>query len=44
MPYVSEISIANATKIEIIHNEWCKQNGYPVRWIVTKGRRPRRRS
>ena len=39
MVYVSKISIANANKIEKIHNEWCQKNGYPVRWVVTKGRR-----
>ena len=25
MPYVSEVSIANANKIEAIHNEWCQK-------------------
>ena len=43
MPYVSEVSIANANRIETIHNEWCQKNGYPVKWIVTNGRRPKKK-
>ena len=39
MAYISEVSIANANRIETLHNQWCEKNGYPVKWIVTNGRR-----
>ena len=26
-------SIKDSPKIEILHNEWCRANGYPVRWV-----------
>ena len=26
-------SIKDSPQIEILHNEWCRANGYPVRWV-----------
>lgn len=43
MPFVSKVSIANANKIETLHNEWCIKNGYPVRWINSKVGRPNKK-
>lgn len=38
MAYLSPVSIANANKIEEIHNKWCSKNGYPVKWRTKVGR------
>ena len=26
-------STKDSLEIEILHNEWCRANGYPVRWV-----------
>jgi hypothetical protein len=33
MAYIKDNSIINNNTIETIHNDWCRKNGYPVRWI-----------
>jgi len=27
--------------IEVIHNAWCRENGYPVRWYRPQAGRPK---
>ena len=31
-------TIENNNQIEAIHNEWCVENGYPVKWRAQAGR------
>ena len=28
-------------KIQAVHNEWCRENGYPVRWYKPQAGRPK---
>ena len=31
----------DSKEIEALHNEWCRANGYPVRWIKRQAGRPK---
>ena len=33
MAFIKDNSIINNNTIETLHNDWCRKNGYPVRWI-----------
>jgi len=28
-------------KIQAVHNDWCRENGYPVRWYKPQAGRPK---
>jgi len=34
-------TIENNNQIEAIHNEWCVENGYPVKWTRLQAGRPK---
>jgi len=34
-------NIKDIPEIEIIHNAWCRENGYPVRWCKPQATRPK---
>ena len=34
MAFIKDNSIINNNTIETLHNDWCRKNGYPVRWII----------
>ena len=34
-------TIDNNNRIEAIHNEWCVENGYPVKWTRLQAGRPK---
>ncbi len=34
-------NIKDIPEIEIIHNAWCRENGYPVRWCKPQAGRPK---
>ena len=29
------------SQIDIVHREWCRENGYPVKWYRAKHGRPK---
>ena len=34
-------TIDNNNQIEALHNEWCAENGYPVKWSKLQAGRPK---
>ena len=34
-------TIDNNNQIEALHNEWCVENGYPVKWTRLQAGRPK---
>ena len=41
MANTSKKFIEDRNQIEAIHNEWCVENGYPVRWTRLQAGRPK---
>ena len=41
MANISKKFIEDRNQIEAIHNEWCAENGYPVRWTRLHAGRPK---
>ena len=41
MANISKKFIEDRNQIEAIHNEWCVENGYPVRWTRLQAGRPK---
>ena len=41
MANISKKFIENRNQIEALHNEWCVENGYPVRWTRLQAGRPK---
>ena len=41
MANTSKKFIENRNQIEALHNEWCVENGYPVRWTRLQAGRPK---
>ena len=41
MANISKKFIENRNQIEALHNEWCVENGYPVKWTRLQAGRPK---
>ena len=41
MANTSKKFIEDRNQIEAIHNEWCEENGYPVKWTRLQAGRPK---
>ena len=41
MANTSKKFIEDRNQIEAIHNEWCVENGYPVKWSKLQAGRPK---
>ena len=41
MANTSKKFIENRNQIEALHNEWCVENGYPVKWSKLQAGRPK---
>ena len=41
MANTSKKFIEDRNRIEALHNEWCVENGYPVRWTRLQAGRPK---
>jgi hypothetical protein len=41
MANTSKKFIENRNQIEALHNEWCAENGYPVKWSKLQAGRPK---
>ena len=41
MANISKKFIEDRNQIEALHNEWCVENGYPVRWTRLQAGRPK---
>ena len=41
MANISKKFIENRNQIEALHNEWCVENGYPVKWSKLQAGRPK---
>ena len=41
MANTSKKFIEDRNQIEAIHNEWCAENGYPVKWTRLQAGRPK---
>ena len=41
MANISKKFIENRNQIEALHNEWCVENGYPVKWTRLQAGSPK---